>query len=121
MGAVNIDLEKGMKQLESEYDLYEKKGVLKLLKDYYYLKERMYVRGDFDAVVVLADLEKAIALANLGTRQSQVIELWKLRYNREEIAEEFDLASNTVRESLNSAATKIASVYKKWGYVNAIQ
>lgn len=97
---------------------FSKHTVIKLLKDYYTIEERKYHRGDFESVIILEDLKRAIKQADLGNRQTQIVELWKQGYNRAEIARSLGLAPSTVKESIDSAATKIATVYQNWGYSN---
>ncbi|MGM0846872.1 MAG: LuxR C-terminal-related transcriptional regulator [Bacillota bacterium] len=120
MGAVSIDTDRKARALEEKYILYEAKGIKKVIKEFYNIKTRIETKGDFDGVILLVDLEKAIKEANLGNRQSQVLELNKIGYKQKEIAEMLGIDRKTVTATFNQACKKIAQVYQDWDYLGSL-
>lgn len=120
MGAVAIDIDKKARTIEEKYTLYEAKGIKKVIKEFYNIRERSLTKGDYDAVVLLSDLETAINVANLGPRQLDVVQYNKLGYKQQEIADIMGVDRKTVTATFNQAAKKIANVYKEWEYLDEL-
>jgi DNA-directed RNA polymerase specialized sigma24 family protein len=75
MGAVKIDTHAKERSLDAKYPALDNPAGLRiLLSDYHALKVRQF-QGDYDAVVLLVDLRKAIAMAHLTGRQSEALRL----------------------------------------------
>ncbi|WP_306816995.1 sigma factor-like helix-turn-helix DNA-binding protein [Bacillus subtilis] len=89
-----------------------------LLADYqkFFSRKRC---GDYDAATILIDIHKAIELANLTDRQRQAIELVYFgELTQAEAGERMGIAQNTLSETLDRAAEKIADVYYYWASHN---
>jgi DNA-directed RNA polymerase specialized sigma24 family protein len=75
MGSVKRDLGINERSLEDKYPALDSPANLRiLLSDYQALLNKQY-QGDYDAVVLLVDLRKAIAIAQLTGRQSEALRL----------------------------------------------
>ena len=123
MGASKRDTTKIERQFDGHYTLSTAAGVKLLLADYHAFQARQFL-GDYDAVVVLADLAEAIRLAGLTERQQQALTLvYYEDLTQAEAGKRLGgLAKNTVSELLDRACEAIADVYYYWashgeGYV----
>jgi hypothetical protein len=75
MGAVKIDTHAKERSLDAKYPALDTPTNLRiLLSDYHALVNRQYM-GDYDAVVLLVDLRKAVEMAQLTGRQSEALRL----------------------------------------------
>jgi DNA-directed RNA polymerase specialized sigma24 family protein len=75
IGATKIDVNAKERSLEARYPALDSPANLRiLLSDYHALLNRQY-QGDYDAVVLLVDLRKAIDTAQLTGRQSEALRL----------------------------------------------
>jgi DNA-directed RNA polymerase specialized sigma24 family protein len=75
IGSVKIDLSSKERSLDAKYPALDNPAGLRiLLSDYQALINRQY-QGDYDAVVLLVDLRKAITIAQLTGRQSEALRL----------------------------------------------
>jgi DNA-directed RNA polymerase sigma subunit (sigma70/sigma32) len=119
MGVSNHDKAAGHRRLEQQYEITTKEGVKEFLDDYLAIRERMYLKGDYAAVDMLADLETAIKKARLTDKQKQAL---YMRYvldgtkTDEELAQEIGITQEAFWQRIDTACKKIAEVFTKWGY-----
>ncbi|MEX1029582.1 MAG: sigma factor-like helix-turn-helix DNA-binding protein [Paenibacillaceae bacterium] len=87
-----------------------------LLHDRSRLSSRRYV-GDYTASDILIDLDRAIRLAQLTERQSQVIKfVFTLDMTQEAAAIAMQVTQVAVSKTLNGACKRIANVFQNWDY-----
>jgi RNA polymerase sigma factor (sigma-70 family) len=115
MGSVKRDLHVNERSLEEKYPALDSPQNLRiLLSDYHALINRQY-QGDYDAVVLLADLQKAIEMAKLTGRQYEAL---RLVYEQDLTQEEAGKRMGVIRESIKTyvedAIEKIAEIYFYW-------
>jgi DNA-directed RNA polymerase specialized sigma subunit len=85
-----------------------------LLSDYHALLNRQY-QGDYDAVVLLTDLYKAIELAQLTGRQSEALRLvYEEDLTQEEAGKLMGIGQDVVSYHVERAIEAIAEVYYYW-------
>jgi RNA polymerase sigma factor (sigma-70 family) len=73
--------------------------------------------GDYDAVVLLADLATAIAMAGLTERQRQALRLvYEEDLTQEEAGKRMGIAQNSVSEAVDRAVEAISEVYFYWSH-----
>jgi predicted DNA-binding protein (UPF0251 family) len=115
MGSVKRDLHIQERSLDAKYPALDSPANLRiLLSDYHALLNRQY-QGDYDAVVLIADLYKAIELAGLTGRQSEALRLvYELDLTQEEAGRAMGIAQNSVSEAVDRAIENIAEVYWYW-------
>jgi RNA polymerase sigma factor (sigma-70 family) len=71
--------------------------------------------GDYDAVVLLADLQKAVQMAQLTGRQSEALRLvYEEDLTQEEAGKRMGIAQNSVSEAADRAIEAISEVYWFW-------
>ncbi|WP_163539012.1 hypothetical protein [Gracilibacillus sp. YIM 98692] len=97
-----------------KYGLTEGNGVKKLLKDWDVFMEMPYSRGDYDAVVMLVDLDTAIERAGLTDKQVQAITYYRQGYKLREIGMFMDCSGTNARNFIERACSSIAGVFKTW-------
>jgi RNA polymerase sigma factor (sigma-70 family) len=115
MGSVRRDLHVNERSLEAKYPALDSPANLRiLLSDYQALINRQY-QGDYDAVVLLVDLRKAISMAQLTGRQSEALRLvYEEDLTQEEAGKRMGIAQKNVSEALDRALENIAEVYYYW-------
>jgi DNA-directed RNA polymerase specialized sigma24 family protein len=114
MGASKRDTTKIERQFDGHYALSTATGVKLLLADYHAFQARQFL-GDYDAVVVLADLAEAIRLAGLTGRQAEALALvYYEDLTQMEAGRRLGIAQNTLSEALDRACEAIADVYYYW-------
>jgi DNA-directed RNA polymerase specialized sigma24 family protein len=115
MGSVKRDLDINERSLEAKYPALDSPANLRiLLSDYHALINRQY-QGDYDAVVLLVDLRKAIDMAQLTGRQSEALRLvYGLDLTQEEAGKRMGIAQNSVSEATDRAIEAISEVYFYW-------
>lgn len=113
--AINIDKTAKERALDAKYSgLDSPDQVKRLLRDYSALKARQY-DGDYDAVILLADLETAIKRAGLTDRQRQAIELVLMGdLKQKDAAKRLAISRQAVALYVDYAAKKIAEIYEEW-------
>jgi DNA-directed RNA polymerase specialized sigma24 family protein len=122
MGSVKRDLTQNERQFDGAYALSTASGVKQLLGDYHAFKARQYL-GDYEAVVVLADLAEAVRLAGLTERQRQALALvYDEDLTQVEAGKRLGIAQKNVSEAVDRACEAIADIYYYWashgeGYV----
>lgn len=106
------------RHLDERYaGLHSPAQVKRLLRDYHALKARQY-DGDYDAVILLVDLERAIELAGLTERQREALrKIYNEGKTQDVTAYELGITQQAVSIYLNSAARKIAAVYEAWAWM----
>lgn len=120
MGVSLFDREKGDRKYSSQfsarYALDNANGVRLLLANYNALKSRQYL-GDYDATIILIDLETAISKANLTDRQRQALRLvFEEERTQADVGRRMNIAQKNVHKLVNVALLKIAEVYENWAW-----
>lgn len=115
MGAVKIDTNAKERSLEAKYPALDSPANLRiLLSDYHALINRQY-QGDYDAVVLLADLSTAIEMAQLTGRQAEALRLvYEEDLTQEEAGKRMGLARESIKTYVEDAIEKIAEIYFYW-------
>jgi DNA-directed RNA polymerase specialized sigma24 family protein len=115
MGSVKRDLHVNERSLEEKYPALDSPANLRiLLSDYQALLNRQY-QGDYDAVVMLVDLRKAIEMAQLTGRQSEALRLvYEEDLTQEEAGKRMGLDKPGVNNLLDRAIEGISEVYYYW-------
>jgi predicted DNA-binding protein (UPF0251 family) len=122
MGATKRDLTQNERQFDGQYALSTASGVKQLLGDYHAFRARQYL-GDYEAVVVLADLADAVRLAGLTERQRQALALvYDEDLTQVEAGRRLGIAQQNVGMAVDRACESIADIYYYWashgeGYV----
>lgn len=124
MGSVKRDLHVNERSLEENYPALDNPlGLRILLSDYHSLVNRQYL-GDYDSVIILADLSTAIEMAQLTDRQRRALRLvYEEDLTQEEAGKRMGIAKQNVHSYVNTAIEKISEVYYYWcghreGYTN---
>jgi RNA polymerase sigma factor (sigma-70 family) len=117
MGSVKRDLHVNERSLEEKYPALDSPANLRiLLSDIHALKVRQF-QGDYDSVVILADLATAIEMAQLTGRQSEALRLvYEEDLTQEEAGKRMGIAQKNVSEALDRAIENIAEVYYYWSH-----
>jgi DNA-directed RNA polymerase specialized sigma24 family protein len=114
IGTVKRDLHEKEREFDGTYRLNTAAGVKQLLGDYHAFQARQYL-GDYEAVVVLADLAEAVRLAGLTERQRQAVELvYGEDLTQVEAGKRLGIAQKNVSEAVDRACEAIADVYYYW-------
>jgi RNA polymerase sigma factor (sigma-70 family) len=115
MGSVKRDLDINERSLEAKYPALDSPQNLRiLLSDLQALINRQYM-GDYDAVILLTDLSKAIEMAQLTGRQSEALRLvYEEDLTQEEAGKRLGIAQKNVSEALDRALENVAEVYWFW-------
>lgn len=115
MGSVKVDTHSKERALDSKYPALDNADGLRiLLGDYHALLERQYA-GDYDAVVILADLATAIDRAGLTDRQHETLRLvYEEDLSQVETGDRLGVSKQTVNRLINVALAKVARVFEKW-------
>jgi DNA-directed RNA polymerase specialized sigma24 family protein len=117
MGAVKVDLSQKERALDAKYPALDSPEDLRiLLSDYHALLNRQY-QGDYDAVVLLADLETAISMAKLTERQSEALRLvYEEDLTQEEAGKLMGIGRRAVGYFVEDAIEAISEVYYFWSH-----
>jgi DNA-directed RNA polymerase specialized sigma24 family protein len=117
MGSVKRDLHVNERSLEEKYPALDSPENLRiLLSDYHALLNRQY-QGDYDAVVLLADLETAISMAKLTERQSEALRLvYEEDLTQEEAGKLMGIGRRAVGYFVEDAIEAISEVYYFWSH-----
>jgi DNA-directed RNA polymerase specialized sigma subunit len=115
MGSVKRDLDINERSLEAKYPALDSPQNLRiLLSDLQALINRQYM-GDYDAVILLTDLRKAIDMAQLTGRQSTALRLvYEEDLTQEEAGKRMGLDKPGVNNLLDRAIEAISEVYYYW-------
>jgi DNA-directed RNA polymerase specialized sigma24 family protein len=123
MGSIKRDLTQNERQFDGAYALSTASGVKQLLGDYHAFKARQYL-GDYEAVVVLADLAEAVRLAGLTERQRQALALvYDEDLTQVEAGKRIGVTQQAIEYYIGEATERIADIYYYWashgeGYVS---
>lgn len=117
MGSVKIDTTKGERSIDTQYAGLDSPATIKrLLRDYNALIDRQYA-GDYDAVVLLVDLETAIERAGLTARQRQALALVYIEdLTQKDVAARLNIRQPNVAAYTDRACEKIAEIYEMWAW-----
>ena len=117
MGHVKRDLHVNERTLEANYPALDNPlGLRILLSDYHALLNRQY-QGDYDAVVLLADLTKAVEMAQLTGRQSEALRLvYEEDLTQEEAGRRMGLDKPGVNNLLDRAIEAVSDIYYYWSH-----
>jgi DNA-directed RNA polymerase specialized sigma24 family protein len=117
MGGVKRDLHVNERSLEEKYPALDSPQNLRiLLSDYHALVNRQYM-GDYEAVILLTDLRKAIAMAQLTGRQSEALRLvYEEDLTQEEAGKRMGVNRIVVLEHVEKAIEAISEVYFYWSH-----
>jgi DNA-directed RNA polymerase specialized sigma subunit len=117
MGSVKRDLHINERSLEAKYPALDSPQNLRiLLSDLHALVGRQY-QGDYDACVILTDLQKAIAMAQLTGRQSEALRLvYEEDLTQEEAGKRMGVNRIVVLEHVEKAIEAISEVYFYWSH-----
>jgi DNA-directed RNA polymerase specialized sigma24 family protein len=115
MGSVKRDLHVNERSLDAKYPALDTPQNLRiLLSDYHALVNRQYM-GDYEAVILLTDLRKAIAMAQLTGRQSEALRLvYEEDLTQEEAGKRMGVHRLVVQEHVEKAIEAISEVYYYW-------
>jgi RNA polymerase sigma factor (sigma-70 family) len=115
MGSVKRDLHVNERSLEEKYPALDSPANLRiLLSDLQPLINRQYM-GDYDAVILLTDLRKAIAMAGLTERQSEALRLvYEEDLTQEEAGKRLGIRQDVVSYHVDRAIEAVAEVYWYW-------
>jgi DNA-directed RNA polymerase specialized sigma subunit len=117
MGSVKRDLDINERSLEEKYPALDSPQNLRiLLSDLQALVNRQYM-GDYDAVVLLVDLRRAIEMAQLTGRQSEALRLvYEEDLTQEEAGKRMGIHRLVVQEHVEKAIEAISEVYFYWSH-----
>jgi DNA-directed RNA polymerase specialized sigma24 family protein len=117
MGAVKVDLSQKERALDAKYPALDSPENLRiLLSDYHALLNRQY-QGDYDAVVLLADLQNAVELAKLTERQAEALRLvYEEDLTQEEAGKLMGIGRRAVGYFVEDAIEAISEVYYFWSH-----
>jgi len=115
LGAVKSDLTAKERALEESYPaLNTAAGIKRLLAEINALVIRQY-QGDYDAAVLLIDLENAKEKAKLTERQFEALQLiYEDDLTQEDAAKVLGISQQVLARHLNVATSKIADIYEYW-------
>lgn len=115
MGVSFYDKEAQHRRLEAMFDLTTSVGVEEFLTHWEKIKTMQLDCGDYGAVDVMVDMERAIDLAGLTLKQAQVIYYVCLKgYTQKEVADLLGITQPAISQMLECATAKIADVFKRW-------
>jgi DNA-directed RNA polymerase specialized sigma24 family protein len=116
IGVVKRDTHEGERRLDAAYPgLHTATGVKALLRDWPRLRANAVDRGDYDAILLLADLELAMAKARLTAKQREVLRLvYYEDLTQQMAADVLGVTRENVTLMLQLAASNIAEIYERW-------
>jgi RNA polymerase sigma factor (sigma-70 family) len=117
MGATKIDVNAKERSLDQRYPALDNPAGLRiLLSDYHALLNRQY-QGDYDAVVLLVDLRKAIEMAQLTGRQSEALRLvYEEDLTQEEAGKRMGVSQQAVDQHVSGAIEAVSDIYYYWSH-----
>jgi DNA-directed RNA polymerase specialized sigma24 family protein len=116
IGHVKRDLSAAERQHAERYALDNADGVRLLLADYHALVQRQYA-GDYDAVIILADLQRAIDMAALTWRQKSALHyVFIEQWTQKDSANVLGVPEQTLSDRIQAALTRIADIYESWAW-----
>jgi hypothetical protein len=116
MGVSMHDKEAGDRRYSARYALDNANGIRLLLANYNALKSRQFL-GDYDATIILIDLETAISRAGLTDRQRQALRLvFEEDLTQAEAGKRVGVSQDVISRFISVALKKIAEVYENWAW-----
>jgi len=110
MGTVKVDMASKGKRVEDAYPLDSIRGVYAVLSQFHRIRETRFIRGDYDAALLLLDFYQSIQEANLTDRQREVIyNVFVLDLTQQEVAKILAISQQAVSEHVNSVVQKVAT------------
>jgi len=115
MGSVKRDLHEGERRLEAQYIALDNPlGISLLLADYHAIESRKYA-GDYDAVIIMTDLETAIERAGLSDMERAALRLVYIEdMTQVDAGASMGVAQYRVSRLLGAVHTKVARIYEAW-------
>lgn len=111
MGSVKIDTSKNEKRLYEAYPLDKANGVQTLFSNIYHVQEKRYIRGDYDASIMLIDFHRSVIATQLTDRQKQVLRLvFVQELTQQEVGRLLKITQQAVSDHVNTAIRKIAAL-----------
>ena len=117
VGSVKRDLHVNERSLEEKYPALDSPQNLRiLLGDLQALINRQYM-GDYDAIILLTDLRKAIEMAQLTGRQSEALRLvYEEDLTQEEAGKRMGIRQDVVSYHIDRAVEAVAEIYFYWSH-----
>ncbi|MBC9785890.1 DUF134 domain-containing protein [Heliobacterium chlorum] len=110
MGKV-IDFSAKERRLDDAYPLDSERGIYALLTQLHHVRESRFLRGDYDASLLLLDLAQSIEEANLTHRQKQALRLVFINdFIQKDAAHWMNISQQAVSDHVRSAIQRIAQV-----------
>ena len=114
MGGGKIDLRSKSKRLDDAYPIDTPKGVHSLLSHIHRIRESRFIRGDYDASILLIDFEQSLEEAKLTARQKQIIDLvFELNLYQEEAANILGITQQAISDHVRTLVRRIAIVNRQ--------
>lgn len=114
MGAVAIDINATSRKLEVLYPMNTREGIETFLEQLPYIQEAMYLTGDFDALIMIVDFEKAMVESGLSDKEKQALELVFIEDIKSvDVAKMLGVTKQTVRKWVERGSDKLANYYKE--------
>lgn len=97
------------KRLEDAYPIDRAYGVYAVLAHIHYLRESRFLRGDYEASILLLDFYESLEDANLTQRQRQILHLvFEEDLTQQEVAMLLNISQQAVSDHVGTAVKKIA-------------
>lgn len=107
---MRIDLSVKEKRLEESFPLDTTKGVYALFSQIHRVRESRFLRGDYDASIILIDFCQALEEANLTYRQREVIYyVFILELTQTEVGRLLNISQQAVSDHVNTVIQKVAA------------
>ena len=103
-----------MGELQDAYPIDTPKGVHALLSHIHRIREGRFIRGDYDASILLIDFEQSLEEAKLTARQKKIIELvFELDLYQEEAANILGITQQAISDHVSALVSRIAIVNRQ--------
>lgn len=114
MGAVGIDINAKARQLEVMFPMNTTEGIVTFLENINYIESLQYFSGDYDALIMLIDFERAWNESGLTKMEKEVLNLvFLLDRKKVEVAIVYGVTKQTIQKHQERAVLKLANYYKK--------
>jgi DNA-directed RNA polymerase specialized sigma subunit len=114
---IKIDLRKNELKYNAMFPFHTKRGLLAILNMFNELKAKAYYESDYDALILLIDLENTMNKSNLTEKQKITIDLLYFRcLTQIEAAEQLNTTQQAILDRRNKAVNKML-LYNKKGLV----
>ncbi|QGG47684.1 sigma factor-like helix-turn-helix DNA-binding protein [Heliorestis convoluta] len=89
-------------------------GIYALLLNFYHLREARYIRGEYDASVLLLDFYNSLHEAKLTKRQKEILyHVFIKDMMQQEVAGKLNITQQAVSDHVNAAIRKIATLNRR--------